>query len=86
MKKGKSILVPFISGYGETLREMELPLKKLVKWDIPVPAEIMDPQNTRPGSTWSVERKFRLQQVEAGEPAYIEQSLLNMFKRKMKKK
>lgn len=79
MKRKKTKLIPFLSTYEQEEVEMTLPLKKTVKRDVLIPSNLMDPDNTRPGSVWTVETSFTLQTNEDGESAYIQTDLLDAY-------
>lgn len=80
--------VLFISMQGgvmnELYKEVRTPLPETYRFDVPVPAEVMDPKNTKPGSVWTVETEFTLQKNEAGEESYISTRLLEKYKNSKK--
>ena len=55
------------------------PLPEEYKYDLPVPAEVMDPKNSRPGSKWSMEITFILQKNDEGEYTYVQRELLEAY-------
>ena len=58
---------------------LSTPLPETYVYDLPVPANIMDPLNSRPGSTWSKTTEFVLQKNDEGEENYVQKELSTLF-------
>jgi hypothetical protein len=75
--KYKTVDVPL-----EFYLHVEQPLPKILQYDVPVPREIMDPNNTKPDvKQWTYTTTFYLRKDAEGNQVYIDMNLENRFKR-----